>query len=201
MAREQQLSTTEGAVLGLLAFGERSGYDLALLAEDSVAHLWTPSRSQIYKTLPHLVAAGLARRRDVEQLGRPDKAVYRITRAGKQELRRWLDDVEDEPASGRVVFPLKFFFAGFASEGTADAQLAAYRRYLERRLGRYESLREAPDSFDAHYARHVLEHGITRVRATLAWIDETAAAIESSTAAPASSRPLRSSRGLPRRQR
>jgi PadR family transcriptional regulator AphA len=183
MAHGQQLSTTEGAVLGLLAFGERSGYDLALLAEDSVAHLWTPSRSQIYKTLPRLVASGLARRQDVEQLRRPDKAVYRITRAGKRELRRWLDDIEEEPASGRVVFPLKFFFSVFASQATPHAQLAAYRRFLVRRLERYESLRDTPDSFDAHYARHVLEHGIRRVRETLAWIDETATALESDAAA------------------
>jgi PadR family transcriptional regulator AphA len=177
MVSRQRLTTTEGAVLGLLALGERSGYDLARLAESSVAHLWTPSRSQIYKTLPRLVASGLARRRDVEQRGRPDKAIYRITPDGKRELGRWLDDIEEEPASGRVVFPLKFFFAHFASPGTAHAQLAAYRRFLIRRLERYENLRDAPARFDAHYARHVLEHGISRTHATLAWIDDTAAAI------------------------
>jgi PadR family transcriptional regulator, regulatory protein AphA len=173
----ETLSTTEGAVLGLVAFGERSGYDLAQLAEHSVRHLWTPSRSQIYKTLPRLVAAGLARRRDVEQQGRPDKALYRITREGRTALRRWLEEVEDEPASGRIVFPLKLFFCEFASAATARAQLAAYRRLLERRLERYESLRRGPHQLDSPYALHVLEHGLARVRATLAWIDETEAAL------------------------
>jgi PadR family transcriptional regulator AphA len=182
MAQRQRLSTTEGAVLGLLALGQRSGYDLALLAENTVAHLWTPSRSQIYKTLPRLFAAGLARKRDVEQLGRPDKALYTITKAGKQELRRWLDEIEEEPASGTVVFPLKFFFAQFASQGTAEAHLDAYRRFLTVRLERYESLRAGPDTFDARYARHVLEHGIMRTRTTLEWIDATSAAIRSDTA-------------------
>jgi DNA-binding PadR family transcriptional regulator len=173
----EKLSTTEGAVLGLVAFGERSGYDLALLAESSVRHLWTPSRSQIYKTLPRLVAAGFARRRDVEQQGRPDKALYRITREGRTALRGWLDEVEDEPASGRIVFPLKLFFCEFASAGTAQAQLAAYRRLLEGRLERYEALRDGPPLLESAYARHVLEHGLARVRATLAWIDETEAAL------------------------
>jgi DNA-binding PadR family transcriptional regulator len=60
--------------LGLLAAGERSGYDLAKMAEGSLAYLWTPSQSQIYKVLPRLAARGLARAREVEQRGRPDKA-------------------------------------------------------------------------------------------------------------------------------
>jgi PadR family transcriptional regulator AphA len=175
---ERQLTTTEGAVLGLLALEQRSGYDLARLAENSVAHLWTPSRSQIYKTLPRLVTSGLARRRDVEQRGRPDKAIYRITADGKRELRHWLNTIEEEPASGRVVFPLKLFFAQFASPGTAHAQLAAYRRFLKRRAEQYENLRASPDISGVHYARHVLEHGISRIHATLTWIDETAAAID-----------------------
>jgi PadR family transcriptional regulator AphA len=175
---ETILSTTEGAVLGLVAFGERSGYDLALLAEDTVQHLWTPSRSQIYKTLPSLVASGLARRREVEQQGRPDKTLYRITPDGREALRRWLDEVEEEPAGGRIVFPLKLFFCEFASPGTAQAQLAAYRRLLAQRLERYEALRSGPRLLDSLYAHHVLRHGISRVQATLAWIDETAAAIE-----------------------
>jgi DNA-binding PadR family transcriptional regulator len=175
--KSKAVTTTEGAVLGLLAFGERSGYDLARLAETSVAHLWTPSQSQIYKTLPRLTNQGLARRRGVAQRDRPDKSLYRITAEGRKTLRSWLDEVEEEPTNGRVVFPLKLFFCEFASEGTADAQLAAYRRYLERRLERYEALREGPRRLPSDYPQHVLEHGIARIRATLTWIDETAAVI------------------------
>jgi DNA-binding PadR family transcriptional regulator len=174
----ESISLTEGAVLGLVAFGERSGYDLARLAERSVAHLWTPSQSQIYKTLPRLVAVGLVRRREVEQQRRPDKSLYRITVEGHKTLRRWLEEVEEEPAAGRVVFLLKIFFCRFASEGTARAQLSAYRRFLTHRLDRYEALREGPHGFDSIYPGLVLEHGITRVRATLGWIDETLSAIE-----------------------
>ena len=58
---EMSLSTTEGVVLGLVAFGERSGYELSRLAAKSVGHLWTPSQSQIYKTLPRLVSRRFAR--------------------------------------------------------------------------------------------------------------------------------------------
>jgi DNA-binding PadR family transcriptional regulator len=176
------LTTTEGAVLGLVAFGEASGYDLARLAASSVAHIWTPSQSQIYKTLPRLAARGLTRTREIEQRGRPDKAVYRITRKGRSALRRWLDEVEDEPTSGRVVFPLKLFFCDFASPGTAQAHLTAYRRYLVRRLERYEELRAGGRQFESDLPGLVLRHGILRVSATLDWIDQATAALEASTA-------------------
>ena len=172
------ITTTEGAVLGLLGGGERSGYELAKLAERSVAYLWTPSRSQIYKVLPRLVASGFARVREVEQRGRPDKALYEATPRGLEALREWLDDVEDEPVGGRVVFALKVFFCEHASPATALAQLAAYRRFLERRLEAYERLQPREHRPRRSYAEHVLGHGLTRVRATLAWIEETAAAID-----------------------
>jgi DNA-binding PadR family transcriptional regulator len=176
------ISTTEGAVLGLLAFGERSGYDLARLAENSVAHLWTPSRSQIYKVLPRLVAAGLAQTRAIEQDRRPDKALYKLNGPGRRALRAWLDEVEDAPAGGRVVFPLKLFFCDFASPKTALAQLAAYRAFLTRRLTQYERLRPDAEASRHRYTYHALLHGVTRVRATLDWIDQTIAALESDNA-------------------
>ena len=175
---ENRLTTTEGAVLGLVAFGEASGYDLARLAATSVAHIWTPSQSQIYKTLARLAGQGLTQVREIEQRRRPDKAVYKITRKGRTALRGWLDDVEDEPASGRVVFPLKLFFCDFASPGTAQAHLDAYRRYLTRRLEHYEQLRDSTRPFASDFPGYVLLHGIARVNATLDWIEQTAAALE-----------------------
>jgi DNA-binding PadR family transcriptional regulator len=176
MAETIPVSTTEGAVLGLLAFGERSGYELARLASRSVAYLWTPSRSQIYKVLPRLVAAGLARARHVQQDTRPDKALYRLTADGRRALRAWLEDVEEGPSDGRVVFALKLFFCDFASPEVALAQLAGYRAFLVRRLEAYEEIEPAAGGDPCH----VLRHGLTRVHATLDWVDETAAAIDRS---------------------
>ena len=48
---------------------------------------------------------------------------------------------------------------------------------------RYEALRNG-SRFNSIYPQHVLQHGITRAHATLAWIDETTAAIETDAAAP-----------------
>jgi DNA-binding PadR family transcriptional regulator len=47
---------------------------------------------QIYQTLGRLERGGLVRSATVTQGGRPDKRVYELTPAGREELRRWVDD-------------------------------------------------------------------------------------------------------------
>ena len=166
-----ELTTTECAVLGLLAFGERSGYDLARAADRSIAFIWTPSRSQIYKVLPRLVARGVASSRAVEQQRRPDKALYRVTPAGMRVLRAWIDNVDDDPAGGSSVFLLKILFGGFSEPAAAVAQVSAYRDYAARRLERYEEIERNPSPERTIYGLVALQHGIAHARATAEWAD------------------------------
>jgi PadR family transcriptional regulator AphA len=172
-----QLNTTEGAILGLVAFGESSGYELARLAEETVAYLWTPSRSQIYKVLPRLADRGLTRARKVPQPDRPAKAMYRITPAGRRALRLWLEQVDDETSGEPNLFALKLFFCDLASARTAQAQLEGYRRFLESRLHRFESMRRDGDATERVFPQLVLRRAITRIRATLLWVAEASRAI------------------------
>jgi PadR family transcriptional regulator AphA len=173
-----QLNTTEGAVLGLVAFGESSGYELARLAEKTVAYLWTPSRSQIYKVLPRLADRGLARARKVPQPDRPDKALYRITPAGRRALRLWLEQVDDETSGESNLFALKLFFCDLVPVRTAQAQLEGYRRFLEFRLHRFESMRREVDTVERVFPQLVLRRAITRLQATLLWVEEAGRAID-----------------------
>jgi DNA-binding PadR family transcriptional regulator len=178
MESPARLTTTEYAILGLLAGGESSGYDLARAADRSIALMWAPSRSQIYKVLPRLLAWGLATSREVEQRGRPDKAVYRITPAGRSILRAWLEDDAEDPERGGDLFLLKLFLAGAAPPEAALRQLAAYRGRLERRLRVFERMeRELPDD-EPIYGRVALAHGLAQVRATLAWVEDARPRLE-----------------------
>jgi PadR family transcriptional regulator AphA len=170
-------STTELTVLGLLAFGQRSGYDLRRLAEESVGYIWTPSRSQIYKVLPRLVAAGLATAREVEQDRRPDKAVYTITTQGRKTLRAWLAEIEQEPPNASTIFALKLFFCDLAQPQVALAQLNAYREFLTRRLDAYEQMRTEPTEQERMFPQLILARAIARIQATLDWADGVDAAI------------------------
>jgi PadR family transcriptional regulator, regulatory protein AphA len=186
------LTTTEHAVLGLLAFGETSGYDLARAAARSIGYMWAPSRSQIYKVLPRLVAWGFAKSREVEQRGRPDKALYRITPLGLDTLRSWVETVEDEPAGGQQIFLLKLFFAWVAPPEAAHAQLAGYRKLVHRRLAQFEEMeRGLPVRDEPVHSRIALRHGILRARATLEWANEAAALLAAERAARKPRRPSR----------
>src|SRR5438270_13832995 len=109
----QELTTTEAAVLALLAIeGENSGYDLMKYVTRAIAHVWAPARSGLYAALPRLVRAGLAQSRSVAHPTRPDKQVYRITRDGRAALRTWLATVEP---GARETFFLKLFVGGLTT--------------------------------------------------------------------------------------
>jgi DNA-binding PadR family transcriptional regulator len=177
-ATSQRLTTTEYAMLGLLASGESSGYDLARAADRSIRYMWAPSRSQIYKALPRLVALGLATRREVEQRGRPDKAVYRITRAGRTTLRAWLNDDTEASQAGGTVFLLKLFLAGAAPPDAALRQLEAYQNRLERRLAAFEEMEREPADSQTVYDRIALAHGLAQARATLGWVENVRPQLE-----------------------
>ena len=97
--KTKAVTTTEAAVLALLAIeGERSGYDLLELSKKAIGHVWTPARSRLYTVLPRLVELGLAKSRKVTQATRPDKTLYKITRAGRAALEEWLRDRRAERA-------------------------------------------------------------------------------------------------------
>ena len=115
-------------VLGLLSYGDMTGYEIMAIFRDSLAFFWNASTSQIYRELQHLEDRGLATSCVQEQDGRPNRRVYSITEAGRGELSCWLDCGEDGALSDlRMRFPLllRLFFMG---EADAKAQ-----RWLDRK--------------------------------------------------------------------
>lgn len=74
------------AVLAALLEGEASGYELAKLFDVSVANFWSTTPQQLYRELERLESTGLVSARLVRQERRPDKRVFRLTAAGRDEL-------------------------------------------------------------------------------------------------------------------
>jgi DNA-binding PadR family transcriptional regulator len=80
-------------LLGLLHKEPSHGYELKLAIESMFGELWPEVNiGQIYQTLGRLERVGLVRSATVAQGNRPDKRVYELTPAGRQELQRWVDD-------------------------------------------------------------------------------------------------------------
>ena len=158
------MTTTEGVVLGLLAEEPRSGYDLLKRAEGSVAHMWAPAKSQLYAVLPRLVDAGLATRRTVRQTARPDKQVYRLTRAGREAVREWLEAAQ--PKSWDELL-LKVFFAELSSRDALLRQLDDYAEVQRAFLAEYEAITPA-----TRYGALTLDYGLELMPSRLRWLEK-----------------------------
>jgi PadR family transcriptional regulator, regulatory protein AphA len=172
--RATALSSTEVAILGLLTFGERSGYDLHRLVERSVGFFWRPARSQIYAVLPRLVERGFARRRDVVQEQRPDKQLYRITSAGRAALGEWLAQ-PFEWGAPQDPFQLRLFFAGAGDPEDAVSLIEEAReraRAHVERLNAIERERLSPPSEEDFFPHLSLKLGRKRTLAFVEWADE-----------------------------
>lgn len=131
----------EGAVLGLIGLGKTTGYEIKTTFEHSVGYCWNAGASQIYLTLKTLEKRGWIVGETVIQEGKPNKKVYRLTDAGREQLERWVA----EPVRDRFVkdeYLVKLFFANFADDRQALAQLRAYMRSQERQLQEMLAIRE-----------------------------------------------------------
>lgn len=98
-------------ILGLLNYGDKTGYEIMTVFRDSLNHFWTAQTSQIYRELQTMEQAGWISERHVEQTGKPDKNVFSIIPAGREELVRWLR-ADNLPKSVRDPFLMKTFFRG-----------------------------------------------------------------------------------------
>jgi DNA-binding PadR family transcriptional regulator len=167
------LSDTEYAVLGLLTFGDRSGYELDKLAGRSIGYFWQPAKSKIYAILPRLVERGLAEASDVTQTGRPDKRVYRLTKAGSAELRRWLDSGEPPRGVARDGLLLKLFFGAHGEPDVLRAQVSGRMERAERQLAELEEIERRIDRDEDFFPYLTLLHGLEDARSTIAWCKQT----------------------------
>src|SRR2546421_7814657 len=83
------LTPTGRVILGMIALGKRTGYDIKQLVDKSTRHFWAASYGQIYPELRRLEDQGLVRGRPEPTGGRP-RMVYELTDAGQQALDAWL---------------------------------------------------------------------------------------------------------------
>lgn len=98
-------------ILGLLNYGEMTGYEIHEAFESSLNFFWPAQTSQIYRELTVLEKNGWIVKRTVEQSGKPNKNICSITEEGQKELLRWLKD-PGTPAEMRSPTLMKVFFMG-----------------------------------------------------------------------------------------
>ena len=98
-------------ILGLLNYGDMSGYEIRQVFKDSLNYFWTAQTSQIYREIGGLEKNGWIEKRTVEQAGKPNKNICSITDEGRKELLRWLSE-PDADMDIRSSTLMKVFFMG-----------------------------------------------------------------------------------------
>ncbi len=172
----------EHAILGFLHYKPLSGYDLKKVFDTSVRHFWPADQSQIYRTLAGLADKGWAEVEVIHQEDRPDRKVYHITPAGREELLLWLSAPipPEEPRSANLV---QVFFSGLRSDKEVLAHLEQGAVQLRHLLEVYAQVPEqaapyyelAGSARDLFFWLLTLECGVANARAQLAWIESVIA--------------------------
>lgn len=127
------------AVLSLLADGASYGYELKSSFEDSVGPQWGELNiGHLYQVLDRLERDRFVTKRVVPQAERPDRVVYRLTKAGREELNRWLDTPFVRPAYRDELF-LKLLGASRLGRPRLEALVRLQR---EAYLGELKALAE-----------------------------------------------------------
>jgi PadR family transcriptional regulator AphA len=153
-----ELSNTAYVILGMLRHEPRTGYEIKAAVDNSPRFFWAASYGQIYPELKQLAEAGLVKG-EADPRGGRKRTVYRLTAAGRKELRRWLErpaetfELRDEGL-------LKLFFSSASSPQAAAEAIAAKRGYHEQKLEHLRSIEAAVSDFADRYPYMVLRHGI-----------------------------------------
>ena len=157
-------------LLAMLGRGPAHGYQL----KQQVDALLPPGSrpvniGQVYGTLGRLARDGLVTGRAVGQEGRPEKTVYELAEAGREQLRRWFDSFEDSEPSRDDLYSR---IALAAESGLADpVRLIDRQRRTRlqalRGLHTHTTLGAAP----AGLKGLLLEGAALRIEAELKWLD------------------------------
>ncbi|MET9971883.1 PadR family transcriptional regulator [Streptomyces sp. NPDC006356] len=89
------------AVLAALLEGEASGYELSKVFDVSFANFWPATPQQLYRELERLAQDGLVEARFVQQERRPNKRMFTLTEAGREDLRAFAAEPPRRPTAVR----------------------------------------------------------------------------------------------------
>lgn len=167
----------EHALLVALAERPASGLELARRFERSIGFFWQATHQQIYRVLARMEADGWVSVKTVAQTGRPDKKVYRPSRAGRAVLKDWLATPTPMEAL-RSEAAVKMRGASYGDRADVLEQLDRTRADHATRLAHYEQLEavQFPDPSalgDAQLDQWlVLRGGIRLERFWIDWITD-----------------------------
>jgi DNA-binding PadR family transcriptional regulator len=162
------LSPTGRVILGMLALGNRTGYEIKQVVDRSTRFFWAASYGQIYPELRRLEEQGLVLGRH-EPSGERERITYELTAVGEDALREWLAS-EDEPLYElRDEGMLKLFFSDSLPERRVQ-NIRAMRERHQRKLDQLQALEQKAGEMRPG-PRTTLELGIELTKRFIDWCE------------------------------
>ena len=170
-APSHRLTPTGRVVLGLIAFGLHTGYEIKAFVDKTTRYFWAASYGQIYPELKRLEEQGLVVGRSEPSGGRA-RTVYELTEAGDAALKGWLASDEEDLYELRDEGMLKLFLSDSLPQHQIEI-VRAMRARSERKLAHLRSI-EPHASQGPRGASLTLQMGIGMTE----WLVEWCAATE-----------------------
>ncbi|MBD2256771.1 PadR family transcriptional regulator [Pseudanabaena sp. FACHB-2040] len=163
-------------ILAVLAHAPYSGYDLSKQFEEGVGCYWQASQQQIYRELGKMEQQGWVTFEKIPQEGKPDKKIYQMTEAGRQELLRWFGE-PTEPTPIREDLLVKVLAAPFMPTELLIKELQHRRQLHTEKLLEYRAIesehRDCPlPPIDERFRYLTLRRGIRYEQDWIDWCDE-----------------------------
>src|SRR5437763_13932853 len=168
MPSPDDLAPTARVILGMLALGKRSGYDIKQFVDKSTRHFWAASYGQIYPELKRLEDEGLIRGHE-EPTGGRARTLYQLTEAGHEALRGWLGAADEPLYELRDEGMLKLFFSDSLPERRIE-NIRLMRERQERKLAALRAIQPKAEQVPTG-PRLTLELGIGLSEWFIKWCD------------------------------
>jgi PadR family transcriptional regulator, regulatory protein AphA len=163
------LTPTGRVILGMIAFGKQTGYDIKQFVDKSTRHFWAASYGQIYPELRRLEHQGFITGQS-EPTGGRARTVYELTGAGKAALADWLEPEPDPMFEVRDEGLLKLFFSDIGTPEQRIRNIRAMREAHERTLAQLCAHEDQSDGMPTG-PRLTLELGIGLHRGIVEWCE------------------------------
>lgn len=157
--------------LGILEFGDASGYEIRKLAsEGAFSHFIEASYGAIYPALNKLTDDGLVTWHEEREPGKPTKKIYAITEDGRTELAQALATM---PRAD--LFKSETLFTALFAHLVAPDHLAAIlKTYRQQHAAEIERLQCAADCCQHPGTQFAIRYGLAINTAALAFLDTEA---------------------------
>ncbi len=173
------MKKTRYVILGLLQEEDLSGYEIKRIIDVRMSFFWQESYGQIYPELNRLLEEGLISTADIPKTekSKREKTKYRITDAGTQILKSWMEH-ENEKDSSRSEFLLKLYLSTKQNKNEMRQHVVRFQEESEQRLQLFQLFQsQLTRDINVHKNHRqilmVLDLGVRQAQLYIQWCQDT----------------------------